>query len=305
MKRLSLLSIGILGATLVGMTWADQPAVERHQYIGDSACTDCHSEYQLPLTQVHARIEAWEVRGHPVGCEGCHGAGSAHLEAMDTESIGRFAAGGVGDAACLDCHQVRALPQWHASTHAAEGVGCVDCHSVHTETRPLDNCVRCHADVEAQMQLPSHHPVREGKMSCVSCHDPHSAQEAQLRIRLRKNDVCTSCHLDKEGPFIFEHEPVQEDCSTCHTPHGSVVDSLLVANEPALCLQCHDLHFHAGYRGSGLAEVDIGGIERENPFGPEGFNMAFTTKCSQCHSRVHGSDLPSQTVSGRGRGLTQ
>lgn len=80
---------------------------------------------------------------------------------------------------------------------------------------------------------------------------------------------------------------------------------MLVANEPMLCLQCHEFHFHAGYRASDSREVDVGGIEFENRNGRRGFNIAFTTKCTQCHARVHGSDLPSQSVPGRGQGLTQ
>jgi hypothetical protein len=35
------------------------------------------------------------------------------------------------------------------------------------------------------------------------------------------------------------------------------------------------------------------------------FNRAWTTKCTQCHSRVHGSDLPSQAVPGQGKALTR
>jgi hypothetical protein len=32
---------------------------------------------------------------------------------------------------------------------------------------------------------------------------------------------------------------------------------------------------------------------------------AFATKCTQCHNRIHGSDLPSQATSGHGGGLTR
>ena len=39
--------------------------------------------------------------------------------------------------------------------------------------------------------------------------------------------------------------------------------------------------------------------------GPSGFRQAFATKCTQCHTQVHGSDLPSQTVPGLGGGLTR
>ena len=34
--------------------------------------------------------------------------------------------------------------------------------------------------------------------------------------------VCYKCHVDKQGPFVYEHVPVKtEGCSSCHTPHGS------------------------------------------------------------------------------------
>ncbi len=277
------------------------------EYVGDETCLTCHEDLQLGLAQIHARIQPFEVQGRATGCEGCHGPGSVHIDEMTPESIGGFGDTTWGDKTCLSCHQVKGLGQWHASTHALEDVGCTDCHSVHrAETRvaSLDSCQDCHGAVVASFRLPSHHPLREGKMDCASCHDVHNAREGQLRTALRSNDLCYDCHQDKEGPFVFEHEPVQEDCSSCHNPHGSVADNLLVANEPALCLQCHEPHFHSGYRGGEGDEVEIGGFERENPFGPRGMNIAFTTSCTQCHSRVHGSDLPSQTVPGQGRGLT-
>ena len=50
---------------------------------------------------------------------------------------------------------------------------------------------------------------------------------------------------------------------------------------------------------------EVGGFERENPFGVDGMNRSFTTKCSQCHSQIHGTDLPSQSLSGGGRGMVR
>lgn len=273
-------------------------------FVGDETCAACHDDMTLPATQIHARIEPFEVRGHVVGCEGCHGPGEGHVDDGDGQLIGIFGAGGLGDAACMDCHQRKGLPEWHASTHAVEEVGCADCHTIHTLTVAQDSCQTCHGDVLAAFQLPSRHPLTAGKMTCADCHDVHNAAEGMLKTALRPNDLCFECHQDKEGPFIFEHEPVQEDCQTCHVPHGSVANNLLTANEPTLCLQCHEPHFHSGYRGSDDFEVDVGGFERENPFGAQGMNIAFTTSCTQCHSQVHGSDLPSQTVPGRGRGLS-
>jgi DmsE family decaheme c-type cytochrome len=253
------------------------------------------------------RIEPFEVQGRTVGCEGCHGDGAAHAEEGDAALIRTFADNSADDQqVCLDCHLSNGLPGWKASSHAIDGIACLDCHGgIHEASNPLDACKDCHADAVAQFQLPSHHPVREGKMSCSSCHDTHNASESQLRTATgRVNDLCFDCHQDKEGPFIFEHEPVVEDCRLCHQPHGAVADFLLTANEPMLCFQCHEPHFHAGLI-SPEGATEVGGTHRENPFGTGSMNLAFTTRCSQCHSQIHGTDLPSQTLASGGRGLVR
>jgi DmsE family decaheme c-type cytochrome len=227
------------------------------------------------------------------------------MEEGDASLITTFGEDASADATavCVDCHGAKNQPQWAASTHAIEGMVCTDCHTIHTRSNPLDTCKGCHQEVYAELELPSHHPVREGKMHCVDCHDPHAATEMQLRTRTRLNDLCYTCHQSKEGPFIFEHEPVVEDCRLCHRAHGAVAEQLLTANEPMLCYQCHDVHFHAGLLSPDEHVVDVGGREFENPYGEHGMNIAFTTRCSQCHSQIHGTDLPSQAISSGGHGM--
>jgi DmsE family decaheme c-type cytochrome len=202
------------------------------------------------------------------------------------------------------------------------GVGCSDCHKVHadpaTEVFYSATCMSCHAEVSAQFNYPSHHPVREGHMSCTSCHTPHGSSIGMLREEERTSELCLTCHTAYAGPFIFEHEPVAEGCDTCHSPHGGIADNLLVQNEPFICLQCHEMHFHAGLEGE---EGESSYVQRYDPdfdsdtardtypggmvpnLGPTSYKQAFTTKCTQCHTAVHGTDLPSQTVGGAGRGM--
>ncbi|MCK4890743.1 MAG: cytochrome C, partial [Candidatus Aminicenantes bacterium] len=113
-----------------------------------------------------------------------------------------------------------------------------------------------------------------------------------------------SCHADKRGPFVFEHAPVQEDCMSCHNPHGTVANNLLKQNEPFLCLQCHESHLHAGRIGDTEARtLPSTQYTSLQPHGTEGWRRAFLTKCTQCHFKIHGTDDPSQTTSGRGKGM--
>jgi len=138
-----------------------------------------------------------------------------------------------------------------------------------------------------------------------------------LKTDERLNDLCLNCHASKQGPFVFEHAPVLEDCTICHAPHGPIANNLLKQNEPFICLQCHELHFHAGKVGydkstdsSGTA-VSAGYYvtgqypEAFSHSNRSSFKRAWTTKCTQCHFKIHGSDLPSQAVPGQGKALTR
>ncbi len=148
----------------------------------------------------------------------------------------------------------------------------------------------------AKSNFPSHHPVKEGKMSCGDCHNPHG----ELNTAERTNDLCLDCHSRYQGPFVFGHAPVEDDCTICHDPHGSVANNLLVQNEPFLCLQCHEGHFHLLRKGNVPDATSDAATIAANPHGAEGFQMSFGTKCTTCHAVVHGSDSPSQPLNGGG-----
>jgi DmsE family decaheme c-type cytochrome len=273
---------------------------------GAEACVECHQAAVVGFAgNVHARLRPFEVGTASTGCSSCHGDAAKHLESGDATTMKHFGDDDKADSTiCLDCHGNRHASEWGASVHATE-VGCTSCHSVHTAVRAESTCDSCHADVRALMVAPSHHPVKEGKMACASCHDVHAANPGALKTTERTNDLCTTCHTAQEGPFIFEHAPVVEDCLTCHNPHGSVANNLLLANEPFLCLQCHEFHFHTGLGTEDATNITIGGKPYPNVMGEYGYQRGFATKCTQCHTAVHGSDLPSQTVSGIGKGLVR
>jgi DmsE family decaheme c-type cytochrome len=118
-------------------------------------------------------------------------------------------------------------------------------------------------------------PVREGKMTCTDCHNPHGSMTEGLLADRSVNDNCYRCHAEKRGPTLFEHPPVRENCLNCHDPHGSIHEALLVARPPRLCQNCH--------------------INSRHPSEPRNAasRFVFNKGCVNCHSQIHGSNNPS------------
>lgn len=273
------------------------------EYVGTDNCVaKCHRHDKITDDFRHS-VHGEQIRpetGLPlVNCESCHGPGSlaiakigedvAYNDAqkvkcdtstfLDLQNIPTPAQSLI----CLKCHSAASSPglaHWSASVHALNDVGCFDCHKLHqgpqqkvSREQMAELCFGCHPDVRAESSLFSHHPLRERKMTCTDCHDPHgSVQEHELRGNGVK-DLCTRCHMEKQGPFAFEHADVTEDCSNCHTPHGSVNNNLLSAAMPFLCLQCHAGH---------TLGTDSASTNRR----------LFNTRCTDCHSQIHGTDIP-------------
>jgi len=281
--------------------------------VGDDLCLECHSEIgEVFATGLHGQVATHELpNGVVTGCESCHGPGSLHAETNAPEDI--VAAGADASLAsrlCVQCHRTAEYTMFEGSVHGMSDVACGTCHVIHGEQRQsllqkgaLEVCRSCHEDVVARLSMPSHHPLREGLMTCFDCHAPHYDGYRGLTASDSPNDLCFACHSDKQGPFVFEHSPVIEDCATCHDSHGSIANNLLTSNEPFLCLQCHQAHFHATLDGS------IGDFESIDGYAgmshSQSAKRAFMTKCTQCHTEIHGSDFPSQSISGGGKALTR
>jgi DmsE family decaheme c-type cytochrome len=203
------------------------------------------------------------------------------------------------NATCLECHEKADHPAWLGSAHDRRGVGCTDCHSVHQPNSPkgqlktaaeADTCYRCHSAIRAQSLRTSHHPVREGLMTCSSCHNPHDGTKPKLIKAEWSNELCLQCHTEKRGPFFWEHAPVRENCMHCHNPHGSNHDKMLVSQQPWLCQRCH---LNTRHPGTLYSNVNAAGQLATAS------NRAVEHACKNCHQNVHGGNAPTAPYLGR------
>ncbi len=265
--------------------------VEAH-FVGDKVCLGCHASQTAEFKKtLMGRISL--TQPGKFACENCHGPGSAHAKAGGGRGVGGIMGFGETDprtageknAVCLACHERGDRTYWNGSTHETRGLACTNCHTImkavsrkfqlKTASEP-DTCFQCHKDRRAQMYRSSHMPLREGKIVCSSCHNPHGTATAALLKQDSINDNCYSCHAEKRGPFLWEHLPVRENCLNCHDPHGSTNENLLKVMRPRLCLECH---------GFGHRTTDT-----------QYQRGSFSRACMNCHTAIHGSNHPAGAV---------
>jgi DmsE family decaheme c-type cytochrome len=265
-------------------TKAAAPPVEAH-FVGDQVCLGCHSSQAAEFQKTLMGRISLTQKGK-FACENCHGPGSAHVKAGGGRGVGGIMSLEEDDprsteeknAVCLGCHERGDRTLWQGSVHEERGLACVNCHTVmksvsrknqlKTAFEP-DTCFQCHKDRRAQMFRSSHMPMREGKIVCSDCHNPHGSFTEALLRKDSINDTCYTCHAEKRGPFLFEHEPVRENCDNCHDPHGTIQQYSLKIARPRLCNECHNL-------------MD----NNAGPTGSHGIGQA----CENCHTAIHGSN---------------
>ena len=265
------------------------PPVEAH-FVGEKVCVTCHAGHAESFSKtLMGRIG--KTQPGKFACENCHGAGSQHVKLGGGRGVGGIISFRADDlsrsvqennAICLACHEKGDRTYWSGSIHEVRNVACTNCHTImksvsqkfqlKTVFEP-ETCFQCHKDKRAQMARSSHMPMREGKMVCSDCHQPHGTANEVLLRTATINETCYKCHAEKRGPFLFEHEPVRTNCLNCHEAHGSINEAMLKVSRPRLCAECH-------------------GFGHALTAGPNSYQI-MGRACNNCHTQIHGTNSPS------------
>ena len=272
--------------------------MEYGDYLGADVCADCHQDkIETMHASPHGQAADPRTPFGRQGCETCHGPGMLHFETDGNCIISMTGRYGESvyqrNEVCLGCHQSGDRMYWFSSIHEQEDLACVSCHSIHKpndvieRTSQTEVCFECHKDIRAQTFRASSHPIRENKVICSDCHNPHGSAGPSSLKHFTINETCYSCHAEKRGPFLWEHYPVSEDCTLCHRVHGSNHTALLNKQGPQLCQQCH-------------ADISAGGGRRHirnfldyDDIDPGRARFKVGMNCANCHSKIHGSNHPS------------
>jgi predicted CXXCH cytochrome family protein len=205
-------------------------------------CDGCHS--------VNYNIETKTVTEWNVGCEQCHGAGSAHVAKPGRDNILNPARQNYVQAndTCIQCHsQGQPLKgpiagkyyDWPVGYHA--GLKLADFWKLEPH-KPGDLTFTHFPDGTAHKNRMQGNDFVQSLMytrgvTCFSCHDPHGTNNEAL-LRAPVNQICMSCHgpNTQNGP----HAPTIE----AHTHHaaGSPGDQCVACHMPKIAQTIGDVN---------------------------------------------------------------
>ena len=187
------------------------------------ACLFCHaSRIQPPAPGASNRYGSAPFLQDGVGCERCHGPGREHIQGRGVPVNPARLTGERRDSVCIQCH----LPGEASVSRPGKTLEMYrpgDLLSDYALTFVYDDAghggLGAISQVEA-LALSQCLRRSQGRMACITCHDPHTFVPAAQRVAYYR-DKCLSCHTRS---FADRHQQGSPDCIGCHMPRGESVE---------------------------------------------------------------------------------
>jgi tetratricopeptide (TPR) repeat protein len=191
-------------------------------------CLYCHANRVEPVPGTINQYERPIFRGHTIGCERCHGPGELHVQRptmVDGRDITIVNPAGLEpslrEAVCEQCHLLgrrRVVKLDRRDEDYRPGLPFYRFWTVFQPSAgPAAN--RFVGQVE-QLHLSQCFRASQGRLGCVSCHDPHQLPAPEEKVAYYR-DRCLECHADRgcRLPAAARLERSRaDDCAGCHMP---------------------------------------------------------------------------------------
>jgi predicted CXXCH cytochrome family protein len=187
-------------------------------------CLSCHtSNARAPMAGAENKYESPLFAHDGITCERCHGAGAAHSASASAAIVNPVKLPvAKRDAVCMQCHLEgsvaieqpgRKLSDFRAGENLSD--------YVHYYLYVEEGSQRLRALGQSEALALSVCKKNSGdKMSCTTCHDPHSSPQPEQRVAFYRAK-CLACHT---GAFAATHHVDQPECTTCHMPRTNSAD---------------------------------------------------------------------------------
>jgi predicted CXXCH cytochrome family protein len=204
--------------------WDTAPAFEQAKTMPMNlpafpGCLNCHtSASRAPIAGTENKYDMPLFAHDGITCERCHGDNATHIATGKAGEIINPAklAPARRDDVCMQCHLEGnvAIEQPHrklADYRPGADIGDDVHYYIYVDQESQQ--IRALSQTEALWQ--SICKLKSGdKMSCISCHDPHSTPAPEQRVAFYRAK-CLTCHADA---FTAKHHVEQPDCASCHMP---------------------------------------------------------------------------------------
>lgn len=218
--------------------WDLSPGYERRNAHFDrpvgASCLYCHANHANLTPGTVNHYDTPTFQGHAIGCERCHGPGEEHItkprliQGRDVTIVNPAnLEPSLRDAVCEQCHLsgLRRIPR--LGKRDQDFRPGLPFHQFWTVFEPAEGAGgdRFVGQVE-QMRESRCHAASQGKMGCISCHDPHQSPEPSERIAFYR-ERCLRCHARHPcalEPATRHKQSPADDCISCHMPRQRIVD---------------------------------------------------------------------------------
>jgi Tetratricopeptide repeat len=218
-------------------------------------CVDCHTGMPRMVAGSHDRFQQPPFQFLAVGCERCHGPGAVHVAQrtidpyvegpLDSSIVNpRKLQPALRDDICVQCHlagDARVLQPGKDYLDFRPGTPLGDVVAIFSVPQTIKGNHFVLLDQFEQLKLSRCWTVSNGRLGCISCHDPHVERHGNDAVDFFRSR-CLTCHTKKgcTAPLVKRQATAPPDnCILCHMPqqtsekidHTSITDHRILRTQ--------------------------------------------------------------------------